>query len=299
MDRRTLLEELEHLKMAPAGGSGKRHPHKPLLLLWLLARQQRGEVGPVSYEEVREPVDRLLAEFGTPAKRAKDRAAMPFFHLEPTLWRREATRESVELSDGGGRLREAGAVGRLAPEVEELLQREPGLISDAARLLFDEHFTDSHVDLICGETGLELDAGTSPALEVARRRRRDPRFRMGILQAYGYVCAMCGWDGRVTQQSVGVTAAHVRWHGHDGPDSVDNGIALCDLHHKLLDLGVVGLTDDRHILVAPDFVADSEVGHRLGHDLHDRPLKPPQPRFDPPAQEHIRWHGTQVFRGAA
>lgn len=55
---------------------------------------------------------------------------------------------------------------------------------------------------------------------------------MTVLQAYGYVCAMCGWDGRVGQQAVGLAAAHVRWHGHEGPDTVDNGLSLCDLHHK-------------------------------------------------------------------
>ena len=285
--------------MAPTGEQGKRHPHKPLLLLWLLARQQRGQTGPVRYEEVQEPVDRLLAEFGTPAKRDKDRAAMPFFHLEPELWRREATVPHVELSDSGGRLRRAGARGRLQPEVEALLQSDPSLIADAARLLLDEHFTDTHVDLICGEIGLVLDGEPVGQVIARRRRRRDPRFRERVLQAYAGTCAMCGWDGRLLRQPVGLSAAHVRWHGHDGPDSVDNGIALCELHHKLLDLGAIGLTEDHHVLVAADFVADSDVGHRLGHELHGKPLKRPQPRFDPLATEHIRGHGTQVFRGAA
>ena len=284
--------------MAPAGERGKRHPHKPLLLLWLLGRQQRGETGPVRYEEAQGPVDRLLAEFGTPAKRDKDRAAMPFFHLEPELWIREATVPDVELTDSGSRLRSGGARGQLHPQVEALLQADPSLVADAARLLLEEHFTDTHVDLICGEVGLVLDGGAG-GVPAGRRRRRDPRFREQVLQAYAGTCAMCGWDGRLLRQPVGLAAAHVRWHGHDGPDTVDNGIALCELHHKLLDLGAVGLTDDHHILLAADFVADSEVGHRLGHQLHGKALNRPQPRFEPPSTEHIRWHGTQVFRGAA
>lgn len=285
--------------MAPAGGSGKRHPHKPLLLLWLLGRVQRGETTAVSYDEVQEPVDRLLAEFGTPARRGKDRAAMPFFHLEPELWVKEASNLSVELSDSGGRLRRAGARGHLRPEVETMLRQDPTLVADAARLLLDGHFTDTHVDLICGEVGLVLDDAPRSVGSLVERRRRDPRFRAAVLQAYGYTCAMCGWDGRFMQQSVGLAAAHIRWHGHAGPDTVDNGLSLCDLHHKLLDLGVIGLTPDLDLVVADDFVADSEVGHRLGHELHGRPLKPPQPRFDPPAEAHVTWHRSQVFRGAA
>jgi hypothetical protein len=35
-------------------------------------------------------------------------------------------------------------------------------------------------------------------------------------------------------------AAHVRWFAFDGPDSLDKGLALYSLHHKLLDLGVLG-----------------------------------------------------------
>lgn len=105
----------------------------------------RGLTGPVTYEETQEPVDRLLAEFGTPAKRSRDRAAMPFFHLESELWERSAATADVELSASGGRLRKAGAYGRLVPEVEEMLQHDPELIADAAKLLLEEHFTDTHV----------------------------------------------------------------------------------------------------------------------------------------------------------
>ena len=298
MDRDTFLEELRTLTMAPVGQTGRRHPHEPLLLLWLLGRQQRGETGPIPYEEAQEPVDRLIAEFGTPARRARDRAAMPFFHLESSLWDRHATREGIELSNSGGRLREAGAVGRFTPEVEALLRREPELIDEATRLLLDLHFTDSHVDLICGEVGISLDGERQRGVE-RRRRRRDPLFRSNVLAAYGYVCAMCGWDGRMYQQAVGLSAAHLRWHSHDGPDDVSNGLSLCELHHKLLDLGVIGLTPDGEIVVADAFVARSDVGYRLGHELQGRPLQQPLPRFEPPASEHIDWHHQQVFHGAA
>lgn len=37
-----------------------------------------------------------------------------------------------------------------------------------------------------------------------------------------------------------------------GPDSEDNGVALCTLHHKAFDRGALGLDDDRRILVSED-----------------------------------------------
>lgn len=98
MDRDAFLNTLQTLRMAPSDRGG-RHPHKPLLLLWLLARAQHGDFGPFSYDDVEGPVDDLLAEFGTPAKRDRGRAAMPFFHLEAEVWETWATIEGEELSD--------------------------------------------------------------------------------------------------------------------------------------------------------------------------------------------------------
>lgn len=298
MNRAEFIEELQSLRMARAE-TGGRHPHKPLLLLWLLGRAQDGEFGPFTYEEIEQPVDELLAEFGTPSKRDRGRAAMPFFHLEESLWIRQSTVSGEELGDQRGRLRRARAMGGLRPEVRELLDHDPGLIADAARILLDEHFTDSHFDPITGAVGIELD-GSGPAGRVdyfVSRRRRDPRFRAATLQAYAYRCAMCDWDGAVRTQPVGLEAAHVRWHSQGGADAPDNGLALCSLHHKLLDLGVVGLTQDHHIQVAAQFVASSETGHRLGYDLQDRPLRNPQPRHPKVAIEHIDWHRREVFHG--
>ena len=40
---------------------------------------------------------------------------------------------------------------------------------------------------------------------------------------------------------LGLEAAHIRWHSHDGRDVVPNGLALCSVHHKALDLGAMGL----------------------------------------------------------
>lgn len=68
------------------------------------------------------------------------------------------------------------------------------------------------------------------------------RWRASVLQAWDRQCASCGSDGQIGGATIGVDAAHGRWFAFDGPDSVDNGLALCTLHHKLFDLGAVGLT---------------------------------------------------------
>ena len=57
-----------------------------------------------------------------------------------------------------------------------------------------------------------------------------------MLQAWDRQCAFCRYDGQAAVATVGVEAAYVRWFSFDGPDSLDNGLALCVLlHHKLFE----------------------------------------------------------------
>lgn len=289
-----LLARLASLRTAPLA-SGRRAPHKPLLLLFLLGRLQATGSSAVSYAEAEEPVSVLIDEFGPPA-RSRRRAAMPFFHLEGDLWDLEGD-PGVELTDQAGRLAKARARGRLRPEVEQLLRR-PEVLSRAARLLLEDHFTDSYVDPITSAVGLDLDADLEAGLvtRVSVVRHRDPAFREAVLAAYGFTCAMCGFDGRLGRDPAGIEAAHVRWHGHGGPDRVDNGLALCSLHHTLFDLGVLGVTSDDRVRVSPRFVGTSETARTQVHGLDDQPLRNRQPGRPGPDPGNVDWHTAEVFK---
>ncbi|HEY8642404.1 MAG TPA: HNH endonuclease [Candidatus Dormibacteraeota bacterium] len=45
-----------------------------------------------------------------------------------------------------------------------------------------------------------------------------------------------------------------------GPDELDNGLALCALHHKLFDLGVLGLNSTLRLQVSAAFSARTPAG---------------------------------------
>lgn len=262
----------------------------------------------MDYASAEEPVSRLINDFGPPVRapaQARQRAAMPFVHLERELWELRAgdgtplppttTRES------GSALRGRGAHGRLRPEVERALA-DPGTLAAACRLLLDEHFTPALEAPICEAAGLDLTALEAAAFELvaarpARRRPRRAGFAEQVLAAYAYACAMCGYDGALLRNPVGLEAAHVRWHSQDGPDELANALALCSLHHTLFDLGALGLTPDRRIRVSELYTARGEAG-RAVHLLHDRPLAAPQPGRPGPEERHIGWHAREVFKGA-
>lgn len=78
------------------------------------------------------------------------------------------------------------------------------------------------------------------AVVTARKALRDANFKDRILTAYGQTCAMCGTQMRL------LDAAHILPAAHpDSTDETSNGIALCALHHRAYDRGLVTF-DERY-----------------------------------------------------
>jgi putative restriction endonuclease len=302
VDRDGLLRALGRLRHARIGAV--RAPHKPLLLLWLFGRLATTRSSRGSYADIEEPVSRLINDFGPPAgpATARQRAAMPFVHLERELWQIHDSKGAEIGPDAPERrawLVEHGAVGQLRPEVERLLLADPATLAAAVRLLLDLHFTPVLAELICAEVDLDLPmleaAGYPLTRGSAVRPRRRPGFAEEVLRAYAYQCAMCGFDGALGRNPVALEAAHVRWHSQHGPDRLDNAVALCSLHHTLFDFGVLGLTREHRIQVSDLYVARTDAGRSI-EALAGRTLLAPRPVRSVVDIAFITWHRHQVFK---
>lgn len=101
-----------------------------------------------------------------------------------------------------------------------------------------------------------LDADTTEAGAARRydlvqimRAYREARFRPEVLRAYGYRCAICQTALKL------VDAAHIIPVAHQGStDEVDNGLALCRLHHAAYDNSLLGVRSDLSIVTNPAMV---------------------------------------------
>ncbi|MFE7575164.1 phosphorothioated DNA-binding restriction endonuclease [Streptomyces sp. NPDC057521] len=275
--------------------SGVRAPHKPLLVLYALARFQQDAAGELRYSSVEADLKRLLDEYG-PGRATTP--AYPFHHLvSDGVWEVRTDRGAGSPGTGVRELRATGATGRLVPELRDALRREPSLLGRMARVLLDLNFPPSLHEELCEAVGLELQPAEIAEAGAAARRGRDPRMRERVLTAYEYRCAFCGYDGRIGAVPVGLEAAHVRWWAFDGPDVVENGLCLCSLHHKLFDKGVLGLGADDRILVSQSFVGHSAAAGAHVIALAGRPLIGPQSSAAPVARDHRDWHAREVFHG--
>ena len=240
----------------------------------------------------------LIAEFGPSSKTSRAQsAAYPFTRLRADgVW---VLDHDVQM-DLVGPLAGLNVVGRFETSVESALRADPALVRTAARALVLSNFPDTVAPDVLDAAGLD-PASVLSAVDLlpdgrdADGRRRDPAWRTAVLQAWDRQCAFCGYDGQLGAASAGIDAAHVRWFAFDGPDALDNGLALCVLHHKLFDLGVLGLDPALQIRVSAAFTARTTAGQAV-YELHGRPLAP-RPGTLVPAAEHISWHSREVFKG--
>lgn len=85
---------------------------------------------------------------------------------------------------------------------------------------------------------------------IVRRKVRDVRFRLTVCRAYDYTCAVTGL--RLTDSSglAECQAVHIRSVADDGPDIVQNAIALSSTAHWLFDRHLIAINDDHSLLVA-------------------------------------------------
>jgi putative restriction endonuclease len=275
---------------------GQRAPNKPLMLLVALARLANGESRLMPFEEIRPRMKLLLKEFGPP--RGTVGPEYPFFWLTSDgIWevpgseglRRRGTSAIPLTSELVRHKVSAGFI----PGVFNAFAADKNLVQAAARSLLDSHFPQSMHSEILEAVGLTID----PELPIGRLQ--DPAFRAKVIRAYEHRCAICSFE--VTMEGgvdLGLEAAHIKWRQAGGPDLVRNGLALCSLHHKALDLGGIGLSDELTLLVS------EELRGHIGFDdaflrFKGRQIRSPRRDEDLPQREFLAWHRSQVFRTPA
>lgn len=274
---------------------GERAVHKPLLTLLLLARAARGQSSVTTFEEIEEPLDRLLREFGP--RRKSYHPELPFWHLQHDGFWVVENAAALPLKKGGRSptktmLLKNHAAGSVRRDMWDALQEDEKLRWELSRQILYDFWPATQHDAICQAIGLPAEA---PDVRIRQRRARDPNFRQEVFRAYERRCAVCGYDGRLSDVPLALEAAHIRWHSYDGPDRVDNGLALCAFHHVSLDSGAIGISESNTLMVSCDVTGGSMIEDLLLR-FAGRPLRNPQSSYPPPARPFVDWHTKQVFK---
>jgi putative restriction endonuclease len=87
------------------------------------------------------------------------------------------------------------------------LARDPALAAEIARRILNAHFPESIRQDVANALGVSLDAFASKLAPTG------------------------GHDLRMGGNVIGLEATHIKWFQARGSDVVQNGLALCSLHH--------------------------------------------------------------------
>src|SRR5580704_8911664 len=115
------------------------------------------------------------------------------------------------------------------------------------------------------------DAGCKSP-EEAQQQGREGRFRIRVVDAYGYTCALTRYRfTTLTGKSI-VDAAYIHQFADSRNNDPRNGVALCKNAHWLFDNGLWTLTDDYKVIVAEGEFAEAGSGQDLLAGYHGKKL---------------------------
>jgi putative restriction endonuclease len=297
MEEQDLLNKFKNLNVNRSGD--RRAPHKPLLVLIAIAKLRQGQ-SKLRYADATSILLPLLRSYAPPVQ-GSHQPELPYWHLQGDgIWE-VSDADSLPRQSGNfpriGALRETEA--GFSQKVIDALVQSPKLTGKIVQKLLEQHFPTSIHDDLIAQVGLEdlaLMNVEESDLTANITRTRDPSFRVNVLRAYEYRCAVTGFQAAIGGAFFGCEAAHVRWHAYDGPDILENGICLEPTLHKLFDVGAWTLTDDRRIVVSKDFTGSETALTRL-RENHGRQLSSPIQGEALVSVEFIRWHREPQLGG--
>ena len=297
MDKNEIREKFQKLKVWQ--DNDERAVHKPLLVLYAIGKLLQEEKRQLSFVDIEDDLQDLLIEFGP--WRKNYRPQDPFWRLKndrDKVWEipneykiREGKRKDGKSTGDAriGDLRRFGEGGFLEP-ISQTFEKDPEFAFEIAKDLLIGHFPPSYHDDILLRVGI-------PQPKAIRPNQLDLLdFYEKVLKAYEYKCAVCGFDVRLQYEPIALDVSYIKWEHAGGPETENNGLALCSIHHKLFDRGVFSLTTQLEVLVSE--YANGNVGldewlMRFNGEKINSPLR--QTYF--PNEEYLSWHYKEVFKG--
>jgi putative restriction endonuclease len=283
--------------------SGDIAPHKPLLLLVVCDLAEEGLLRGNRLALTPQLASRFFSYWPIVAqrrRRAPD-VRLPFHHLgSDGVW--------IPLDQDGNH-----SPARLTTRAAELPSDLVAVLSEASQrdqlrqLLIARYFQPSEQIALYEAIGLpvpprieiEQNAIYGNAAAAAKLVGREARFRIRVLAAYEYTCALTGHRLTTISGASIVDAAHIHQFADSRNNDIDNGIALSKNAHWLFDHGLWTLSDDYEVIEV--IVASDAFEESAPHDAILLSMKQgarillPKDTALRPNLAHLDWHRRKRF----
>ena len=128
--------------------------------------------------------------------------------------------------------------------------------------------------------------------QIVRRPFRDAAFSKNVAAVYEFTCAFTGLKIINGGGRPEIEAAHIQpvGDGHNGPDSIRNGIGLSRTAHWMFDRGLVTVSNEFQIIASKNLPQDAQ---RLLNS--DGRIRLPASEFNRPHSRFLEYHREHIF----
>lgn len=140
---------------------------------------------------------------------------------------------------------------------------------------------------VVNQDSVAEEAVRTYVMAQTKRRLHQPVFRSTVLRAYESRCAVCNLGHARL-----LDAAHIVPDAHEqGDPSVNNGLALCKIHHAAFDARMLGISPDLKVHIRQDLLTEVdgpmlEYGLKARHGQHL--MKVPSHRLERPSADKLQ-----------
>jgi putative restriction endonuclease len=182
--------------------------------------------------------------------------------------------------------------------------KDPVWREQARRILIAKYFEPAERAALYELVGLPIPSADQIARDAAYeapeevKQGREARFRLDIVAAYNYTCALTGFRLNTIAAGCIVDAAHIHQFSDSRNNDPRNGLALCKNAHWLFDNGLWTLSDDYKVIVARGQFAEDAPDQKSLSDYEGEKIRLPGNPAHWPNPLHIAWHRHRKFKGA-
>jgi putative restriction endonuclease len=276
-------------------------PHKPLLLLVVLEMVAAGEIDDVTVALTPEMSFRFDTFWRVVAHRRTQRpdVRFPFYHLKTSgIWR--------PFTEDGRLSEHPRQTAYVEMDASFLEAARDGEFRNALRLILVAKYFEPlerralyHLMQLQVPSDDEIaQAADLKMPDDAADTGRQGRFRLDVVAAYNYTCALTGY--RVTTIASGsiVDAAHIHQFSNSRNNDPRNGVALCKNAHWLFDAGVWSIDQEYRIVVASACFSESSPDQKPLSAYHGLQLRLPADQRMWPDPRHLAWHRKHKFQAS-
>lgn len=267
-------------------------PHKPLLLLVLVDLAEQGKLTDKILPLTGDLVFRFLVYWKVVAERRPQRPDihLPFYHMRSDgCW--------TPLDENGRpTLERRRAVTAILDDTFLACLNDPEFQRQMRRLLIAKYFAGpGERTSLYQLVGLTVPPETivredARLYEAARERGREGRFRLSVVPAYDYTCALTHYRLVTVDSGSIVDAAHIHQFADSRNNHPRNGIALCKNAHWMFDEGLWSLDDDYRVLIDAKRFDESGLDALLLATKANTRIFLPADRNYWPDKAHLAWH---------